>query len=284
MRQPRSICQATRKETERTLCQMHSEYPRDFIIYHEFFTHCSWQLPTGIRSDGNPSAGSSVSGSRGRLPAPSSHTTVRTVPYTAVQADHSETTEFLDELREKVWSIPLSALQAFVSALHGPVHRLLSARRTGLDLRPITGTEGSARLPICLFGLRSRCIAALWPLLPPARPSNRPRERSSYKADVQGSWGKARDVRPIHPPHIRPTVLDDIWTSGGLAPSSSVVASYAVRVPRARALLTASSPRSLAVPRSCCSARSSRHRASRGLSPPRHVPVGFRLPVAGFKM
>jgi hypothetical protein len=39
---------------------------------------------------------------------------------------------------------------------------------------------------------------------------------------MQASWGKARDVRPIHPPHIPPTALDDFWTSGGLAPSSSV--------------------------------------------------------------
>jgi len=57
-----------------------------------------------------------------------------------------------------------------------------------------TDLEGPVQLPVCLFGLRRRCIAALWPRLSPACPSCRPRERPSCVAGMQGSWGKTRDL------------------------------------------------------------------------------------------
>ena len=59
-------------------------------------------------------------------------------------------------------------------------------------------------------------------------------------ADGQISQGKTRDLHPIYPPHLRIPVPGDIglWTQ--TLPRPQAYASYAVRVPRAGTLPTAS--------------------------------------------
>jgi hypothetical protein len=56
-------------------------------------------------------------------------------------------------------------------------------------------------------------------------------------------------------------------------------ASYALRVPQARALLTASSPRRLATDAVAVRLAVPVTRVRRGLAPPSHFPARFRLPV-----
>ena len=86
----------------------------------------------------------------------------------------------------------------------------------------------------------------------------------------------------MYPPHLRFQVLDDFWASDCLAASPPSVASMRfvfLGSGPASGFLPTTSSRKQQLP----SARSSRHQASRGLSPPSHIPVGFRLPVASFQ-
>ena len=87
----------------------------------------------------------------------------------------------------------------------------------------------------------------LWPLLTSARRALTLRFHLPTWADVQISKGKARDLHPISPSHLRPSVR---MTSGfGCLRylAHRAVASYALRVPRVGILPAASSRRFLAV-------------------------------------
>ena len=70
--------------------------------------------------------------------------------------------------------------------------------------------------------------------------------RYSVRAEVQLSQGKIPDCRSIHPPHLRPFGPDDIGLRVFTPSRPQTVASYAIRVPRVGALLTASFPHRLA--------------------------------------
>ena len=94
----------------------------------------------------------------------------------------------------------------------------------------------------------------------------------SLSADVQDSWGKAPDLRPIYPPHLRPLGPGDIGLRVSVPPRPPAVASYAVRVPRAGTLPTASFP-----PTSLCSGcRSARGSCHQG---PQRTRTSWSLPV-----
>lgn len=99
----------------------------------------------------------------------------------------------------------------------------------------------------------------LWPRLTPARPSSPPLGAASSPADGQVSQGKARDFRPIHPPHIRPLGSGWYRASGLHAPSPTgvrlVCGSCSSGQGFAYSFLS-TPPRGGS---SCCSARGSRH-------------------------
>jgi len=95
----------------------------------------------------------------------------------------------------------------------------------------------------------------------------------------QISRGKTRDLRSIYPSHLRPSVRVNIGLRVSPPPRPPTSASYALRVPRAGALPPSffpTPPRDdavalrLGVPVT---------KAPRGLSPPSHFPLGFRLAV-----
>jgi hypothetical protein len=82
------------------------------------------------------------------------------------------------------------------------------------------------------------------------------------------------------PPHIQSRVPDDIGLRTPTLPRPRGLASHAVRVPRVRSLLTASFRSHLTVDTLAVRLGVPVIKVSKGLSPPSHFPVGFRLPVA----
>jgi serine/threonine protein kinase len=94
--------------------------------------------------------------------------------------------------------------------------------------------------------LHRRASRLLWPRLTAASPSSRLATRLASSAAMQLSQGQARDGRSIYPPHIHAFGPDDIGLQVFWPPRPLARASYAVRVPRAGALPTASFPRRLA--------------------------------------
>ena len=95
----------------------------------------------------------------------------------------------------------------------------------------------------------------------------------------QISRGKTRDLRSICPSHLRPPVRVTLGfgSTRSLTPRRSPRMRFVSLGPE----LCLQLPSHLASRRRRCrSARGSCHRAPRGLSPPSHFPVGFRLPVA----
>ncbi len=140
---------------------------------------------------------------------------------------------------------------------------------------------------------RSPCAKRLlWPRLTSARPSFRlARQRFqlpslwsrtprvlSLRADEQISRGKTRDLRPIYPSHLRPSVR---MTSGFDLPSGLARR----RTPRCASCSSGQGFASSFLPTSSRDSAVAVRlgvpviKASRGLSPPSHFPVGFRLPV-----
>src|SRR3990172_3075660 len=89
----------------------------------------------------------------------------------------------------------------------------------------------------------------LRPRLTSAHPSPRLSASLASSADEQTSQGKARDFPPIHPSHLRPFGPDGIGLRVFLPPHPPPGRLYALRVPRAGSLLTASFPPHLAVTR-----------------------------------
>ena len=134
------------------------------------------------------------------------------------------------------------------------------------------------RAAIASVRLGSSCSAlaavrrGFWPLLTPACPSGRLSTSLASQAGVQVSQGKTHDLRPIHPPHLRPLGPGDIGLQVVRSPRPPAVASYAVRVPRAGTLPTASFP-----PTSrCCGYRSARGSCHQG---PQRTCTSWSLPV-----
>jgi len=162
------------------------------------------------------------------------------------------------------------------------VHRVVSACRVSLS------PTGSTLTTKARHGFRSICSALhraaprlLRPRLTPARPSRRPPERPGSGADMQVSWGKTRDLRPIYPSHLHPPALDDFGLPfvSLLRPSVGCLMRFVFLGPGfCLQLLSHETSRS----RSCLRLGVPVIWASRGLTPPSHVPVGFRLPVASF--
>ena len=131
-----------------------------------------------------------------------------------------------------------------------PVRYVLFARRVAGAYGPMLPRElGAASCPP--FGPSSHCMAISRPLLTPACPSFRPRERTSFEADMQASWGKTRDLHPMYP--AASTALGYSMTFGLRSRSlpHPLGTPHALRVPRVRTLRPASSPPPLAGTRSC---------------------------------
>ena len=136
------------------------------------------------------------------------------------------------------------------------------------------GAVGSS----CL-ALHDSATSLLWPRLTSARASSPPDSGTSSEAREQISQGKTRDGHSIHPPHIRPASPDDIGLRV-FVPS---------RPPALRLVCGSySSGRSFA----CGFLPRTRHHVAvavrlgvpvikvpRGLAPPRHFPIRFRVSV-----
>ena len=84
----------------------------------------------------------------------------------------------------------------------------------------------------------------------------------------------------LYPPHIQPSILNDIglWTPA--LPYPRLTASDTVRVPRVRSLPSASFRSHLRVGTLAVRLEVPVIKASKGLAPSSHFPVGFRLLVA----
>src|SRR5206468_297782 len=98
---------------------------------------------------------------------------------------------------------------------------------------------------------------------------------------AQGSRGKTRDVRPIHPPPLQPPPLDDFRAFGlrALSPMRGCLVSGSCSSDQGFA--SSFLPTDASRRRRCSWLGVPVTRVSRGLAPPRRFPVGFRLPVAG---
>ncbi len=119
----------------------------------------------------------------------------------------------------------------------------------------------------------------LWPRLTSARPSQRLATPLASRQTEQISQGKTRDLRPIYPPHLRPTAPGGIglrvsWPPrppdgrllcGSCSSGRGFACSFLPTTPRDDAVAVR-----LEVPAT---------KASRGLAPPSHFPVRFRSPV-----
>ena len=151
--------------------------------------------------------------------------------------------------------------------------------------------DARARVCVCLahrtrwsgwllvFGPSRRCDAATMARLTSARASSPPDSGTSSEAREQISQGKTRDGHSIHPPHIRPASPDDMGLRV-FVPS---------RPPALRLVCGSySSGRSFA----CGFLPTTRHHVAvavrlgvpvikvpRGLAPPRHFPIRFRVSV-----
>src|SRR5437764_3028299 len=127
--------------------------------------------------------------------------------------------------------------------------------RSCVSFTPRTHRSGSAP-PVWPFAaVRAATMAS-------ADSSLRPGPTAHCRTSPFQTWGEvspgiARDFRSIHPSHLRRHVPDDFGLRATLLPRPRVVASYALRVPRARALPAASFPPRLAAKR---------------------LPFGFRFP------
>ena len=130
---------------------------------------------------------------------PSSHTTVRTVPYTAVPVSVGWWVLSACHPHSAQPYLTGSARYFRLQALFRGICSRRSEKRS-LQLRQVRPFIGwSGRL--------------LWPLLTPAAPSRRlaaPVAHLHAGADRQASQGKTRDLHPTYPPHLRPNPPGDI--------------------------------------------------------------------------
>jgi hypothetical protein len=186
---------------------------------------------------------------RPRLPAPlfRDHPLVRRRQVLASQhllhQSRSPLPGFLSRRRNRL-TRSTGILGGSAAYLPGPLQplSLLSA-----SLRSI---EPFVPVRLLMFGPSPPCaMRLLWPRLTSRSAqhamSKRSARASPFQAQGEISQGKARDLRSIHPPHLRPSGLECLRASGLLPPRPSAAASYAVRVPRAGALPPASFPRPL---------------------------------------
>jgi len=114
-----------------------------------------------------------------------------------------------------------------------------------VSFTPRTHRAGSAPRVRPFAGVRPATLASADSWAPVGAPHSPP----SLSAGAQVSQGKTRDCRPIYPPHLRRSGPGAIGLRVSLPPRPPIDASYAVRVPRARALPPASFPPHLAVTR-----------------------------------
>ena len=207
------------------------------------------------------------SGSRGRLPALSSHATVRTVPYTAVHERHS--------------------------ALRATCRKRLTlvSRYLGGSAAYLPGAIGPLSPPVCISLIRRSQRHKLGSLVfDPSSPCAvtttvsadfcpsiaTPRDPASLSADGQTSQGKTRDLHPTYPPHLRPPGPGGIglWVSWPPRPPDGRLLCGSCASGQDFASSFLQTPPHGGCP--CCSARSSRHQGlRRDLHPPSHFPLRF---------
>ena len=199
------------------------------------------------------------SGSRGRLPAPSSHTTVRTVRYTAVHEKHSGFLSLTLEEEKRTpptWMVEPSPRRT----LHVPCplgarypyprrfRRLLSGLAPASQpscLRLLWTSNAPCRFGPSCSALHRSCAAATTAsadFCPPiARPCSLASLRQTNRSPGVRRVTFAPSNRRIYARQVR--VASGFESHGPLAHLTD--ASYAVCVPRARALPAASFPRYL---------------------------------------
>lgn len=158
---------------------------------------------------------------------PPSHTTMRTVPYTAVRVALG--------LRS---SMPAALLAPSLilrvppaTSGSGPLARYLP-KALGNEVRPPSTRSALHRL-----------VRLLRPLLTPADPSRRLSAAVAHPfpgAGRQASQGKTRDLRANYLSHLRPHPPGDIGLRASLLPRPDADASYALPVRQAGTLLAAS--------------------------------------------
>ena len=133
-----------------------------------------------------------------------------------------------------------------------------------------------------LFMARDTSFACRSPTMPSADfcpPIDQPLGQSSPR-QVSRSPGVRRVTFRPSPPHIHRLVPDDFGLRTPTLPHPRDNASHAVRVPRVGRLPPASFRSHLAVGTLAVRLGVPVIKASKGLSPSSHFPVGFRLPVA----
>ena len=160
-------------------------------------------------------------------PPPSSHTTVHTVPYTAVPVSVFRFW-FPSLMSYKHPTLP-HGFRPLLNGFQGPLARHLPKTIRKCTLDALTGSA-----------LRRQVRATTMASADFCRPIPAPFDAGSSKADWQTSQGNARDLHPTHPPHLLPQLPDGIGLRVFWPSRPVVAASYAVPVRRARTLLTAS--------------------------------------------
>ena len=175
------------------------------------------------------------SGSQGRLSAPGSHTTGRAVRHPAVR--EVARTPSKQKLRSSALTCSPPSLSLDARSLDPQRFRRLLPRARGLP-------SPSFRVSLDHRSLRASSSLTFGPS---------PQAATTTSADFcpalteQISRGKTRDLRSIHPSHLRPSVRVTLGFESPRALALRRSASYALRVPRAGALPTASFPPHLAM-------------------------------------
>jgi len=130
------------------------------------------------------------------LPAPSSHTTVRTVPYTAVHERHSALRATCRK-RLTLVSGYLGGSAAYLPGALGPLSPPVCISLIRRSQRHKLGSlvfDPSSPCAVTTTVSADFCPSIATSLDP-----------ASLSADGQISQGKTRDLRPIYPPHLRPS-------------------------------------------------------------------------------
>ncbi len=147
------------------------------------------------------------------MPPPSSHTTVRTVPYTAVQFEHAKRRDPLvtttgcpveslyAESARRACRLPSAVPPPILPGRSG-ISALGSAFRSDIEYSAPDGSNRSA--------LRCATHATTMASADFYRPIVTPYDVTSPRAGRQISQGKTRDFPPTYPPHIRRIGPDDI--------------------------------------------------------------------------
>lgn len=205
---------------------------------------------------------------------PSSHSTVRTVPYTALQVERSSCPR-----RARPVPCPLDARTAYPRRFRRLLWAVASASQPAC-LHLVQASNVPRRFGSNCSALRGGVHAATMASADFCRPLGSPCDEPSPKAGRQTSQGKTRDFPPTYPPHIRRSGPDDIglrvyWPSCppgrrlvcGSCSSGQEFAYHFLQIP----------PRG---GHPCGSARSSCHQGlHRDFHPASQIPARFRSPV-----